>query len=223
MSDECGQLNMRLEDLFHFQDGRTVFAGSILGTVGRIPQCMVEIWVDGKARSAPFRIEGEMLAGGRGRPAANASRAVSTVELKCLDRDVLSKGVWELRSSPSDLKAIEELNARDSPRGDALARDSERRGTMHRHLIGLESPPDDYVPDPMTQGPVLPEGWDGDAWIDPNPRRPGYFLRAWNFRTKRVAYARGTTYVGAREALLAEVAEGTLRVEVRPASPVATP
>lgn len=94
---------------------------------------------------------------------------------------------------------------------------------MHRHLIGLESPPDDYVPDPMTQGPVLPEGWDGDAWVDPNPRRTGYFLRAWNARTNRVAYARGTNYESARRALLAEVSEGTLRVEVRLAAPVATP
>jgi hypothetical protein len=213
---------MRLEDVFHFQDGRTVFAGSIVGRVGRIPQCMVEIWVDGTRRSLPFRIEGEMLAGGRGRPGENASRAVSTGELRCLDRGDLSKGLWELRTSRSDSKAIEELTSRDSPFIGTFARDSERRETMHRHLIGLESPPDDYVPDPMTQGPVLPEGWDGDAWVDANPRRTGYFLRAWNARTNRVAYARGTAYESARRALLAEVSEGTRRVEVRPASPVGT-
>jgi hypothetical protein len=99
----------------------------------------------------------------------------------------------------------------------------DRRIAMHRHLIGLESPPPDYIPDPMTQGPVLPEGWDGDAWVDPNPRRPGYFLRAWNAQTGRVAYARGTTYEDARRMLLTEVAEGTQRVEVRRLSVAESP
>ena len=36
---------------------------------------------------------------------------------------------------------------------------------MLRHLLGIESPPADHVADPSTLGPVLPEGWDGDAWI----------------------------------------------------------
>jgi len=222
MNDECGVLSMRLEDVFHFQDGRTVFAGSVVGADRRIPQCMVEIWVEGKRRSTPFRIEGEMLAGGCRGPVANASRAVSTGELKCLDRADLSRGVWELRASRSDSKAIEELNSRDSPdRGD-FTQDSERRGSMHRHLIGLHSPPDEYVADPLTQGPVLPEGWDGDAWVDPNLRRPGYFLRAWNARTGRVAYAQESTYESARRALLSEIAEGTRIVEVRETSAVGT-
>jgi hypothetical protein len=222
MNNECGLLTMRLEDVFHFQDGRTVFLGSIDGTDRRIPQCLVEIWVDGKQRSAPFMIEGEMLAGGRGGPGSNMSRAVSTGELKCLDREVLSRGVWELRPSRSDSKAIKELNSRDSPGNGAFIQDSERRENMHRHLIGLKDPPVEYVPDPMTQGPVLPEGWDGDAWVDPNPRRPGYFLRAWNKSTGRVADAQDSTYESARRALLAEVSEGTRKVEVRETSAVGT-
>ena len=48
----------------------------------------------------------------------------------------------------------------------------------HRHLLGIDSPPREYVPDDMTLGPVLPEGWDGDAWM--KPAGGGYFLRAWN-------------------------------------------
>ena len=38
----------------------------------------------------------------------------------------------------------------------------------------------------------------------------------------RVAYSRGTAYEDARRALLAEVSEGTRRVDVRPATSVAT-
>jgi hypothetical protein len=214
---------MTLEDVFRFQDGRTVLTGSIKGTGRRIPQCTVEIWVDGEKRSVPFRIEGEMLATGRGRSGMNASRAVSTGELRCLDRENLSRGRWELRPSPSVSQAIEELNSRDEQQQGNSTPDSERRENMHRHLIGLESPPENYVADPLTQGPVLPEGWDGDAWVDPSPRRPGYYLRAWNTRTGRIAYARGTTYESTRRALLADVAEGTRKVEVRETSAVGTP
>jgi hypothetical protein len=83
---------------------------------------------------------------------------------------------------------------------------------MHRHLIGLDSPPPEYVADPMTQGPVLPEGWDGDAWVDPTG--PGCYLRAWNKESGRVAYGRGGLYEEARRALLQEVARGSRRVRV---------
>ena len=81
---------------------------------------------------------------------------------------------------------------------------------MHRHLIALESPPAEFVPDPMTLGPVLPEGWDGDAWI--RPGNPSYFLRAWSI-DGRVAYGIADTYEAARRLLLEDVASGTLRVK----------
>jgi hypothetical protein len=84
---------------------------------------------------------------------------------------------------------------------------------MHRHLIGIDSPPADYVADPMTQGPILPEGWDGDAWLDPSGN--GYYLRAWNKQSGRVAYGSGQTYELTRRALLADVAQGRLRVEIQ--------
>lgn len=83
---------------------------------------------------------------------------------------------------------------------------------MHRHLVGLDSPPPEYIADPMTLGPVLPEGWDGDAWVEPRGR--GYFLRAWNKGTARVAYGIGTTYEESRKRLLDDVAAGTRRAEI---------
>jgi hypothetical protein len=83
---------------------------------------------------------------------------------------------------------------------------------MHRHLIGLESPPAEYVADPMTQGPILPEGWDGDAWLEPTGK--GYFLRAWNTRNVRVAYGNGATYEDARRTLLVDVAQGNRTAEI---------
>ena len=88
---------------------------------------------------------------------------------------------------------------------------------MYRHLIGIDSPPPEYVLDPMTQGPILPEGWDGDAWCDPGGR--GFYLRAWNKASGRVAYSRGRTYADARAALLREVVEGRRRVEATEAVP----
>ena len=83
---------------------------------------------------------------------------------------------------------------------------------MHRHLVGLDSPPSEYLPDPMTLGPVLPEGWDGDAWI--SPRGDGYFLRAWNKGSGRIALSRSDTYQGARKSLIADIVDGTMKVTV---------
>ena len=82
----------------------------------------------------------------------------------------------------------------------------------HRHLIGIDSPPADYVADDMTVGPVLPEGWDGDAWM--NPSGGGHFLRAWNKQTGRFAIGAGTKYEDARQHLLDDVRRGSRRVVV---------
>jgi hypothetical protein len=61
----------------------------------------------------------------------------------------------------------------------------------------------------MTQGPVLPEGWDGDAWVDASKK--GYFLRARHKQSARVAYGKGSTYEEARRALLEKEVEITAR------------
>ena len=83
---------------------------------------------------------------------------------------------------------------------------------MHRHLLGLTSPPADYIPDRFATTLGLPEDWDGDAWVKSNGR--AYYLRAWQFATGRVAYGQGARFEDARRNLLAEVTDGTRRVKV---------
>ena len=193
---------MQLTDLFRFRDGRTVFCGEVEGAAGYLPHSLAEIVVDGETRSVPFRIEGEMIPG-PSTGAGSGLRAVSTGELRCLLADSLKRGRWELRLYP----------AGGRPAGPhAVDPDADRRAQMHRHLLGLKSPDRDFLPDPMTQGPVLPEGWDGDAWCGPPGK--GYFLRAWNADDQRVAYGSGLTYESARTALLEEVRAGGRRVHV---------
>lgn len=46
--------------------------------------------------------------------------------------------------------------------------------------------PSGYVLDPMTPGPIVPEGWVADAWQAPD-LGCGYFLRAWNDETGQIA------------------------------------
>jgi len=190
---------MAVQDLFRLSDGRLIFTGTVEGQPSLIPHSLAEVWVDGEKKSVPFRIEGEMI-GANASSGVVGRRAVSTTETRCLTGDSLARGRWELRSA-----LPRPLPSRPDERGSL---------SVHRHLLGLESPPDDHLPDPMTQGPVLPEGWDGDAWVGIKGR--GYFLRAWNAGTGRIAYGRGTTYKEARDALLAEVAEGAHRVTVTP-------
>ena len=178
-----------IEDVFRFQDGRTVFAGVVDEPHGYIGRGTFELVVDGELRGG-FLIEGEMLAAG----GDGSKRAVSTTDVRCVDRAFLEGHEIVLR--PAD--------------------PSKRRGAfvMHRHLLGVESPPAEYLADPMTQAPILPEGWDGDAWVGPRGR--GYFLRAWNKQVGLVAYGRGPTYEAARRAILDQVADGGRRIEINP-------
>jgi hypothetical protein len=60
--------------------------------------------------------------------------------------------------------------------------------------------------DPMTSGPVLPPGWDGDAWVRPCALRgESYLLRAWHIATGQLFIGRGLLYVDARRHLLDQV------------------
>lgn len=83
---------------------------------------------------------------------------------------------------------------------------------MHRHLLGLTSPPADYIPDRYATALGLPEAWDGDVWVKSNGQ--AYFLRAWNVSNGRIAYGEGIRFDEARRALLADLADGTRRVKV---------
>ena len=83
---------------------------------------------------------------------------------------------------------------------------------MHRHLLGLTSPPADSVPDRFAMTLGLPDQWDGDVWVKSNGR--AYFLRAWNVETNRVAYGEGIKYEDARQNLLTDIDQGNRRVKV---------
>jgi len=78
----------------------------------------------------------------------------------------------------------------------------------HRHLIGIDSPPDDHEADNMTSGPVLPAGWDGDAWKCEGTGTNSYWLRAWNKETGQYAVAQASTYESAQQLLQDSVAQG---------------
>ena len=78
----------------------------------------------------------------------------------------------------------------------------------NRHLLAIDSPPDDHEPDNQTLGPVLPTGWGGDAWMRESSDGNSYWLRAWNKSTGRYSIAQGTTYEETRAALVADVEQG---------------
>lgn len=83
---------------------------------------------------------------------------------------------------------------------------------MHRHLLGPTTPPSDSVPDRLATTLGLPESWDGDAWVRLGGR--GYFLRAWDAATGRVAHGEGPNFEDARRCLFADMAEGNRRVKI---------
>jgi len=78
----------------------------------------------------------------------------------------------------------------------------------HRQLIGVDSPPDDYTEDRMTDGPRLPEGWTGDAWTRQDANGSSYWLRAWNKTTGQYAVARADKYEAARLVLQKKISQG---------------
>ena len=83
---------------------------------------------------------------------------------------------------------------------------------MHRHLPGLTSPPADSIFDRLATTLGLPQDWDGDAWVKLSGR--GYFLRAWNVATGRVAYGEGLRFDDARRNLFGDVTDGNRRVKI---------
>lgn len=78
----------------------------------------------------------------------------------------------------------------------------------HRHLLGVDSPPDDHRPDNLTDGPALPAGWDGEAWTRESAFGNSYWLRAWNKNTGHYAVAQANTYEAARQLLQDKIAHG---------------
>ncbi len=82
-----------------------------------------------------------------------------------------------------------------------------------RTRIGIQSPPADFIPDPMTMSSILPTGWDADAWVKPDQSE--YFLRAWNKSTRRSAIGQGKTFTEAKKNLINDVQNGTSRATVQ--------
>jgi hypothetical protein len=182
-----GTFNMSIEDIFFLRDGRTVFAGRVdEGEIATIEPGPATVFMNGN-KIATVKIEREVIAS-RAQPLEPlAIRAISTRDATGLTKEMVKTNECKLE------------------------------GMMtypgHRHLLGIDSPPKDYVPDNMTLGPRLPEGWDGDAWMD--PANGGFFLRAWNKIQARCAIAQSSKYEEARKTLLDEIAQGGRRVEIR--------
>lgn len=92
MSNDRVELDVR--EVFHFSDGRTVFAGEVVGEApSYIPPCDCELWLDGRI-SGRFRIEGEMLSTPRPTP---SMRAVSTRSRVTTFSDTIDKHQVVLR------------------------------------------------------------------------------------------------------------------------------
>jgi uncharacterized protein YodC (DUF2158 family) len=81
---------------------------------------------------------------------------------------------------------------------------------VHRHLIGVESPPEGYVLDNMIIGPNFPRDWEVETWVLRGSDGP-YWLRAWNKGTGRSAIATSRTYMEAADNLREHVSEGGSR------------
>ena len=177
MNGAAKKFLMRVQESFQLGDGRSVLAGDVEGgeQVLILPgQC--DVLVDGRKR-ASITIEPEMLFTPGDVWTRPDCRAVAT-------RDRISIDKVEIQSGRVTLEGFMSIHG-------------------HRDLIGIESPPSDFSPDPMTLGPRLPAGWDGDAWVGPG--EADYFLRAWNKSTAQYAIARAPKYLDARDKLLDEI------------------
>jgi hypothetical protein len=181
--------DFQVSDIFHLRDGRTIFAGTV-DHPGFIRLGRFEVWIDGRDCGTVL-ILGEEMPNFATPPREPRPRAISTSDPFHLDRDSLEGRRLVLRPVTGGVN---------------------REARMHRHLIGLNSPPRHYVAEPTTLAPILPEDWDGDAWYAPG--KSGYFLRAWNKGEGRIAYGEGPHYEIARERLLEGVISASSRVEV---------
>jgi hypothetical protein len=186
MNDRAEQtFHMNVHDVFRFRDGRTVFAGPVdEGEDAILLAGKCDLIFDGK--TAEIRIEPEMISSVPSEARAAGHRAVSTPNM------------------------IEGLPSNVVPGQIQLKGKARMHG--HRDLVGIDSPPRDFVPDRMTLGPRLPDGWDGDAWTSVD--ETSFFLRAWNKRAARYAIGTGSRYEDARATLMEEIRRGGRKVEI---------
>jgi hypothetical protein len=169
---------MKIKEIFRLTDGRTVLAGTAEdGELAILVPGKFMLSRDGR-EVAEIEVESELFHEGvRG---ASRLYAVGTSATLDISADDIATGEYILTGK--------------------------MRMVGHRHLVGIDSPPNQFVPDRMTLGPRLPEGWDGDSWTSPD--ESAFFLRAWNKSTGRYAIGTGSAYEEARAALLREVNSG---------------
>ena len=179
--------HLSIKDVFFLRDGRTVLTGPVAeGEMAVVVPGPANILIDGR-QVATVQFEREAIAS-RSNPMERLQvRAVSTREQTGLTKEIVASHVCLLEGP--------------------------MRYAGHRDLMGIDSPPADYIADDMTLGPRLPKDWDGDAWMKPDGA--GYFLRAWNKKEARCATAHAAKYEEARQLLLDEIASGGKRVEIR--------
>lgn len=177
--------SMQVKDIFKLTDGRTVLAGTLEnGHEAILLPGRGQLFRDGH-KVAEIQIEQELFHPGGIRD-AQALYAVGTSDPINISSDDMASGEYLLTGN--------------------------MRMREHRHLVGIDSPPAHFVPDRMTLGPRLPEGWDGDSWTSPDESR--FFLRAWSKSSERYAVANGSTYEEARTGLLQEINAGGRPVQV---------
>jgi hypothetical protein len=86
--------SMKIVDLFHFSDGRTVFVGPATSEPKFVRACKCELLVDSELRSV-IQIEGEMMPD---RNLKEGYRSVSTRDAIQLDKELLAMSDCRLAS-----------------------------------------------------------------------------------------------------------------------------
>lgn len=96
-------IEMSVQQIFHFSDGRTVFLGTMEGDRPAIRSCRAELWV-ANALQDSFYLEGEMINEVRRiLPPTIRLRSVSTAAVVTVDPAVVEGGECRLRIFPEQM------------------------------------------------------------------------------------------------------------------------
>ena len=67
-----------------------------------------------------------------------------------------------------------------------------------------------FSPDHMSNGPMLPQGWDGNSWVNETTAGSTYHLRAWNFSTGEFTNATASRWDEVCQRLRSRVSQGNV-------------
>jgi hypothetical protein len=87
------QFVMTVSDVFHFEDGRTIFVGPVESQEGNIRPCECEVIVNGEIKGT-LKIDGEEIPKGK----KTADRAISTSQRIDLATYGVGRGQFLIRS-----------------------------------------------------------------------------------------------------------------------------